>query len=296
MKKIPFVWSNDDISFGQSDKFKRQIEFLDNLEIKGSFFVVPRRVANGEEVIQENGKMTLDRDSQLLDLIEDARKKGHRFYQHGWVHTPYECGIPDLEMLDFSGEVKKQFSTRRFEIEQSIKLEVIIEKIELGRKVWRKAFGEDSPGFRPGWGAYCSDYYKALEILGFRWSSARIYLWTSWVWGQGIFEFKEGFREGITPYPHKIGRIIEIPIGGDYGFKVKEQDINRFFNLAVEEFNLCWSNGYPFVFVSHWHGLERDGTNTGYKVHQKFITYIIESERADFMTVEELYEKYRDRK
>jgi len=295
MKKIPFVWSNDDISFGLTEKLKRQIDFIDGFGIKGSFFVIPRRVAEGEDIIQKNGKMTIDKDIPLISAIEDAKKKGHRFYQHGYVHSAYECGIPDLEMIDFSAEVKKQFSSRRFEIEQSITSEVIAEKIELGRKIWRRAFGEESPGFRSGWGAYCSNYYKALEILGFEWSSTRICLWTSWMWGaQGKFDSKEGFRDGITPYPHRIGRLIEIPIGA----YMKEEDFNRFFNLyinlAMEEFNLCWEKGYPFVVVSHWHRLEKDGIDTGYKIHQKFLTSIIETEKAEFMTLEQIYSRYKD--
>lgn len=256
--------------------------------------VIPRRVAEGEKIIQKGGKMTVDKDTELLKVIEEGKKKRHQFHQHGYIHTPFECGIPDLEMLDFSESVKRSFSTNRFEIEKSQTVDVIAEKIELGRKIWRKAFGEEPEGFRPGWGAYCLNYYRALEILGFKWSSARITLWTSWVWGQGKFDFKESFREGIKPYLHKIGKILEIPMSGDYAFKVKEENIEKFFNLAVEEFNLCWENGYPFVLVSHWHGLERDGTDTGYKVHEKLISYLLESGKAEFITMSHLYERYKN--
>lgn len=296
MKKIPVVWSNDDISFGQSDKLKRQIEFIDRFGIKGSFFVVPRRVAEGEGIIQDNGKMTIDKDVELLKTIEKAKRNGHQFYQHGYVHSPFECGIPELEMLDFSDEVKRSFAVKRFEIEKSHTVDVIAEKLELGRKIWRKAFGEEPEGFRPGWGAYCKNYYRALEILGFKWASTRITLWTSWVWGQGKFEFKEEFRGGIKPYPHKVGKVLEIPITGDYAFKVKKEDIDKFFNLAVEEFNLCFERGYPFVIVSHWHGLERDGTDTGYKVHEKLIPCLLESGKAEFITMDHLYERYNNGK
>jgi peptidoglycan/xylan/chitin deacetylase (PgdA/CDA1 family) len=292
MGKIYVVWSNDDISFGQADKLTRQIDFIDRYGIKGSFFVVPRGVAKGEKIIEEDGKMTIDKDRELLKVIEKARVKGHRFYQHGYVHTPFECGVPELEMIDFSAEVKRSFSSERFEIEGSHTVEVIAEKIELGKKIWRRAFGEDSEGFRPGWGAYCINYYKSLEVLGFRWASTRIVLWTSWVWGQGNFDFKEGFRKGITPYPYKIGRILEIPIGGDYAFHVKEGDIDRFFSLAVEEFNLSLENNYPFVPVCHWHGLERDGTDTGYKVHEKLIPALLKSGKAEFVTMDEIYKRY----
>jgi len=296
MKKIPVVWSNDDISFGQAEKLKRQLKFIDKFGIKGSFFVVPRRVAEGEKIIQEDGKKTIDKDKELLKIIEEAKKNGHEFNQHGYVHSPYECGIPDLEMVDFSEEVKKLFSIKRFEIEKSYTVDAIAEKLELGRKIWRKAFGEEPVGFRPGWGAYCLNYYRALELLGFKWASTRIILWTSWVWGQGKFEFKEKFRKGIKPFPHKIGKIVEIPMAGDYSFKVKENDVDKFFKLAVEEFNLCWKKGYPFVLLSHWHGLERDGTDTGYKVHEKLLPYLLQSGKAEFITMPQLYEMYKNGK
>jgi len=296
MKKIPVVWSNDDISFGQADKLKRQLKFIDKFGIKGSFFVIPRSVDEGEEIIQEDGKRTIDKDKKLLDVIEKAKKVGHTFHQHGYVHSAYECGIPEFEMIDFSDEVKKLFSIKRFEIEKSHTVDIIAEKLELGRKIWRKAFGEEPDGFRPGWGAYCLDYYRALELLGFKWASTRIILWTSWVWGQGKFEFKEKFREGIIPFPHKIGKIIEMPMSGDYSFKVKKEDVDKFFKLAVEEFNLCWENNYPFVLLSHWHGLERDGTDTGYEVHEKLLPYLIKSNKAEFITMPQLYEMYKNGK
>ena len=42
MSTIPFVWSNDDICAGSTEKLKRQLEFIDRLNIPGVFFVIPR--------------------------------------------------------------------------------------------------------------------------------------------------------------------------------------------------------------------------------------------------------------
>jgi len=39
---IPVLWTNDDIHFGKAAELKRQLEFIDELEIPGVFFVVPR--------------------------------------------------------------------------------------------------------------------------------------------------------------------------------------------------------------------------------------------------------------
>ena len=117
-------------------------------------------------------------------------------------------------------------------------------------------------------------------------------MWTSWVWGYEKFDFKESFRENINPYPYKIGNILEIPMVGDYAFNVKKENIDRFVNLGLKEFNTCWEKGYPFILVSHWHGLERNGS-TGYKVHKKLIPEIIKSGKAEIMTISQLYKKYQ---
>ena len=94
MKKTAFLWTNDDIGFGKADKLRRQLEFLDELGIPGTFFVVPIM-----------GGKTLADDAELVDVISRAREQGHDFHQHGTRHGPFECGVPETWMLDFSPDV-----------------------------------------------------------------------------------------------------------------------------------------------------------------------------------------------
>ena len=91
MKKIAVLWTNDDITTGQAEHLGRQIEWLEEFGIPGTFFVVPIRSIG-----------PIDEDEDLVSLIRSARKGGHEFHQHGTRHGPFECGVPETWMLDFS--------------------------------------------------------------------------------------------------------------------------------------------------------------------------------------------------
>jgi|ERR1051326_7353207 peptidoglycan/xylan/chitin deacetylase (PgdA/CDA1 family) len=279
MKTIPFLWTNDDISFGQTEQHRRQLEFLDRYGIPGVFFMIP----GGDE-----GK-TLADDTELLRLIESSRARGHEYYQHGYIHTPYESGVPELSMLDFSPEVKRQYDERRAEIEASHTFEALTEKIEKGRKIWRRAFYEDSPGYRPGWGAFCTNLYRALEALQFDWVSSRLPSLTSWLWNLGRWDEPMNYRAAVEARPHRIGKLWEFPIGGDYGFRVPNEParIEAMVGLGLQEFDYCHERDIPFLLVSHWHGLERNG-GTGYAVHEKLLGQLIQSGKAEPICMSEL--------
>jgi hypothetical protein len=283
MATIPFVWSNDDITVGQSEKLQRQVEFLGGLGIPGTFFVIPRA-----------GERTIAEDAELLRTIERARGQGHEFYQHGYVHTPYESGIPELGMLDFSPEVKAQYDLRRFELEATHTVEALARMAHAGQAIWRRAFHEDSPGYRPGWGAFCGNLYRALDVLGYAWVSSRLPCMTSWQWNLGKWDAPIHFRAEVPqrPGPAAPGcRVVELPLtGGDYGFAVPNEadKIARMVELGRQEFAWCHERGIAFQMVSHWHGLERNG-DTGYAVHRQLLPKVQASGQARFITTGQWY-------
>jgi len=295
-KTIPVVWTNDDIRFGQSAELRRQLEFLDRHGIPGVFFVIPRR--RGEPY------RDLDEDKELLTLIEKARGRGHEFYQHGFIHTAFECGVPELGMLEHSPLEKRRFDEERGDVEMRHTLEAQLEMLEAGRRIWRRAFGEDSVGFRPGWGAFCNNFYKALTILGFEWVSSRLPCFTSWDWNRGVWDTPICFREALPtkPYFHPQG-IREYPIAGDYGFRVPNDPkrIDAMAGLGMQEFEVYFERRDPMLIVSHPHGLQFPGAvnelpahpqGTGYAVHEKLIPTLINDGRANFMGMKELAARY----
>jgi len=289
---LPLVWTNDDIEFGKSDKLQRQLDFLNHFGIPGVFFVIP-----GE------GGAAIDQDQKLVDLMGSAARDGHEFYQHGFRHHAFECGVPDTGMFYMDQDAQRRFDEERASIEAMHTFEAQIEMLAAGQRVWRKVFGEDSSGFRPGWGAYCTNFYKALSALGYDWVSSSLPCMTSWLWNAGRWEEPMNFRDAIPTNPHRLPQgIIEFPIAGDYGFRVPKdpEKIDRMVGLGLDEFHVYLERRHPMVIVSHWHGLEWRGTTspdeepfpggTGYAVHEKLITAILATGSARFTGMRELTE------
>ncbi|MEO6848614.1 MAG: DUF2334 domain-containing protein, partial [Chthoniobacterales bacterium] len=137
---IPVVWTNDDIEAGKAPQMQRQLDFLDRHGIPGVFFVIPHAKAT---------KVDLDEDVELVSMMWAAQKRGHEFYQHGFVHTAFECGIPDLEMLTVDQGAFNYFNIQREEIERGHTLGAQVKMLENGQRIWRRVFGENSVGFRP---------------------------------------------------------------------------------------------------------------------------------------------------
>jgi peptidoglycan/xylan/chitin deacetylase (PgdA/CDA1 family) len=280
MATIPFVWSNDDITAGGAVRLTRQLEMIDRLGISGVFFVIPR---------DNYEKRNIDSDLELMRVIEKSRARGHEYFQHGYIHTPFESGVPETWMLDMAPDVRNQYDVKRLEIEKQHTLEAMLEMIANGAKIWRRAFGTNSVGYRPGWGAFCGNLYRALEQLGFEWCSARIPSPTSWKWNNGKWDEPMNFREGVAAGPSCIGRIIEYPLGGDYAFMVPNEParIDAMVGLGIQELGYYHERGLPMIVCSHWHGLERNG-GTGYAVHEKLLPAILRSGKVQPMNMTQL--------
>jgi peptidoglycan/xylan/chitin deacetylase (PgdA/CDA1 family) len=280
-ESLPVIWSNDDIGHGKARPLQVQLDFLDRFGIPGVFYVIPKL-----------GGQDLDADVELCRLMEKARDRGHEFYQHGYVHTPFESGVPETWMLDFNPEVRSRYDADRLAIEATHTLARMVEKIEAGQRIWRRALGEASPGYRPGWGAFCGAMYQALDILGYEWVSSRICEQTSWLWNQGLWQETRQYRDAVPGSPWRMGRLVEYPIAGDYGFRVPhdENRIARMVELWVGEFEQFAQRGWPMNVVSHHHGLEWDG-GSGYAVHAEALTRLQATGRAEFIGMVELHRR-----
>ncbi|MAE61384.1 MAG: hypothetical protein CMJ49_08525 [Planctomycetaceae bacterium] len=271
--RIPFVWTNDDIAHGLAEPLERQLAFLDRMGIPGVFFVVP------------GAPKPLTEDEGLLAVIRDARGRGHEFYQHGLVHSPFESGVPELWMLQFSDEVFRDYDERRLEIEAQHSLSTMVRMLSMGQAIWREAFGEDSVGYRPGWGAFCGNLYRALDVLGYAWMSSRIPCPTSWLYNQGKFDAPLNFREAVSAAPERMGgSVAEYPMAGDYGFRVPNESdkIDAMVKLGMREMEHYCEIDAPMLMCSHWHGLEH-AEGSGYAVHEQLIPRLLDSGRVEPM-------------
>lgn len=281
MPPIPFIWTNDDISYGRTPQLERQLAFLDRFDLRGVFFVVPRNRHDGRDI---------DEDADLMRAIERARGAGHEFYQHGHIHTAFESGVPETWMLDMDPATRRMYDEKRLEIEQQHTLDALMEMLDAGRQIWRRAFGEESVGYRPGWGAFCGNLYRAMSNLGFEWCSARITCPTSWKWSNGKWDEPMEVREAVPAAPTRIDGVTEYPMAGDYAFHLPDESkrLEAMADLAVREMEALHQRGWPMIVCSHWHGLEANG-GTGYAVHEKLLPALLESGKVQPMTMAELH-------
>lgn len=128
--KLPIIWTNDDIYTGCAVHLKRQLDFIDRFGIPGVFFVIPCAYP---------GKRGIDTDKELLQLIEEARGNGHEFYQHGYIHQAFECGISPMNVYPYDLEAKRLFDTDRDFLESLHTLEAQVEMLENSQRIWAPA-------------------------------------------------------------------------------------------------------------------------------------------------------------
>ena len=276
--KIPFIWSNDDMTNGKSESMDRQLKFLRQFDIKGSFFVIP--CYKGQKITG---------DKKLVELLKSAMAEGHDMQQHSTTHKYAENGTADLRMFDLMGdEAKIDYSENRFVYERLWQLDAIEAQINWGRQVWIDAFGSPSDGYRPGGGAFCGNMYKALQRLGFKWVSSRLSSFTGWIWQTGNYDYPVRLEGPVNPF--RQGKLIEIPILDDVAFAIPQEKIDDFVELGWKLWKLCVERNCQYHLVSHYHALEYDG-GTGYAVHEKLIPRILESGQAEPMTVSEYYNR-----
>ena len=278
--KIPLIWSNDDITVGLRPKMERQLEFLSGLGIKGSFFVTPR---------PDQGRKRLADDSGLVALLKEAIAGGHDVNQHSTTHVCEENGTADLRMFDLMGDAMKvKHSTQRFMLERLWQADALEAQIGWGREAWIEAFGAPSDGFRPGCGAFCTGLYTALERLGFKWASSRLVSMTGWMWADGKHNYPVQWEGPERPF--RQGALVEFPILDDVCFRIPKDRIDAHVELGWKHWEHCVEQSTPFLLVSHFFSLEHEG-GTGYATHERLLKRILDSGRAEPMTIAEYYRR-----
>jgi peptidoglycan/xylan/chitin deacetylase (PgdA/CDA1 family) len=285
--KIPFLWTNDDITIGLSEPMQRQLDFLARWNLKGSFFVVPLPIRK-----DRNGRFRpapLTDDPALIALLKGAMRDGHDVQHHTVTHACEENGTADLRMFDLMGDAAKvQHSNERFVLERLWQVDALEAHIGWGRKVWTEAFGAPSEGYRPGCGAFCGNMYAACERLGFKWVSARLVSMTGWMWAARHLDYP--IRLEGPGRPFRQGKLIEFPILDDVAFRIPRADVDRFVELGWQLWQKCVEKRFPFLLVSHYFALAHD-EGTGYAIHEKLLPRILDTGLAEPMTISEYHRR-----
>jgi len=244
----------------------------------------------------------LDEDTAMLKVIEKSREKGHEFYPHGYQHDPFECGFPESYFLTISENTRASFDSFRFEQEAKHTFDTLVTMFENSNKIWYRAFSEHGKGFRPPYGSFCLNLYKALKETGYSWTSSRFPCLTSWRRGQGEFDEEIDFRNNIPLKPCLVEGVMELPIAGEYTWHVinEEKRMEQMVELALDEFEIYRKNSAPMVLITHFHSLQFKGIKlgvdkahpegTGYEIHRKLLPQLQKKENAEFVTMNELFE------
>ena len=277
---IPFIWTNDDIANGRRDMLARMLDFLAGFDIKGTFFVIPRRYP---------ALRPLTDDPALVELLVQAMRNGHEAHQHSTTHHCEENGTADLRMYDLMGNAAKAYhAAHRLPLERIWELDAIQAQIDWGRQAWIDAFGAASSGFRPGCGAFCGNMYRALKNLGFKWVSSRLVSFSGWRWSAGDFDFPVSWE--ASGRPSEIEGILEIPLLDDVAFRIPPSRIEQSVELGWRHWLKCVEEGWPYVLVSHPQMLEHD-EDVGYRIHEQLLGRILKTGQAIPMTMHQYYEQ-----
>jgi len=195
-------------------ELKRLINFLDELNVACTFFVVP----------YEDSFATEEFTSCLRVALDD----GHELALHGYRHTKNEfgCFYPIPLPIPFP-TLKKQK-----------------ERLEKGLTNVMNLTGMRPLGFRAPFYLHNNVTLKALSCLGFHYdSSATIFKPTHSVhlrirW---LRDCKPFVREGI----------VELPVSGDYTYSLEGNDFSDFLRIAMRDFE--WIKFRQGVFVLNNH-------------------------------------------
>lgn len=195
-------------------ELRHLINFLDELNVVCTFFVVPYEDSSATEEFTSCLKVALD--------------NGHELALHGYRHTKNEfgCFYPIPLPIPFP-TLKKQK-----------------ERLEKGLTNLMNLTSVRSLGFRAPFYLHNNVTLKALSCLGFHYdSSATIFKPTHSVhlrikW---LRDCKPFVREGV----------VEIPVSGDYTYGLEGNDFYDFLRIAMRDFKWVKSRQGVFVLNNH---------------------------------------------
>lgn len=224
-------------------ELKRLINFLDDVDVACTFFVVP----------YTNGSCSSDIE-EFTSRLMTALDKGHELALHGYKHTKNEfgCFYPFPSPIPFP-TLKKQK-----------------ERLEKGVAIMMNLTGVRPLGFRAPFYLHNNLTFKALSSLGFCYdSSATIHKPTH------SMHLRIRWLRDCKPFVSD--GIIEIPVSGDYTFTLNDSDFFDYLKIAMRDFEQVRSSQGVFVLNNHPQYL----SDTAYRFLRTLVKKF--SKRTDFL-------------
>ncbi len=279
----------DDVAAGDGHRIHYLLDWLDELDLRATFFVIPFSYAN---------QATLDEDLELVAALRQAAERGHEFQPHGYDHELFECGLPDLMCIGddhMLSRVARTLSREEFQLRHSHTRGMIGARIARSLRVLQTVFGEGQRfGFRSGYHEFCRELYFALETCRVQYSSSRTA--TPAAWRRQVIEDADEVVPWVGLLPYWVGDILEVPHLADYGSHIPHRDIDDWVYLAERHLAACEEARAPFVSVSHQPGLACFGDapewkNAGYESHARVIDMARRDFGAEYLTLGEVVER-----
>ena len=212
----------DDISpaYMTSSELKRLIEFLNELEVKCTFFVVPGSLEGKE----------------FISCLKTAVTCGHELALHGYLHIKNEFGgfYPIPLSLPIPAFEKQR------------------ELLEKGNEKMLALTGINPLGFRAPYYLYNDVTLRALSNSGFLYDSSS----TLFKPAHGLrlrIRWLRRFKPFVT------NGVVEIPVSGDYTYNLESNDFSFCFGRALKDFELVESHEGVFVLNNHPQRLDKRG-------------------------------------
>jgi len=281
VNEILFALTNDDAGGQQPESFRELLDFLAKWKVPATFFVVPA-----------SGGKPLDQKPEWLALLHRALDEGHELQLHGFDHgSTFEFGVPPGFMLDIIPEAKAHWEREPEVIQADHTLELLSDRIARGKAIFQRALGYAPQGFRAPCLSMCDNTYQALADHGIRWSSNLVVNPMGWRYINKNYDAGEPWQSDVPPHPfiYKAG-IIEVPMVSEYTWFLKEEDLDRHFNLMKDDFDRARQASGMFVALSHYYAMTGEWS-TGLRVYERIFAYAREQENARFCTISQLLER-----
>ncbi len=278
MTKMRFAFTNDDPGMQQPELFAELLDFLDDQQVPGTFFVVPNA-----------GGQPLHTKPEWMELLQRALASGHELAHHGYTHeTPFEFGVPPSFMLDIIPTAQDRWQNNRTSVTPLHAPNVLRTKLEAGQEIFQRALGFTPTGFRSPCLGMCDNTYTTLASLGFQWSSNQVINPMGWRYINREYTADESWVAELPPRPHHHpAGLTEIPMHSEYTWYLEANDIDRHFALARNDFEHARHNGDPFVALSHYYAMTGQWA-AGLRVYERLIAHARTQGDVHFVTLSEL--------
>ncbi len=269
MDRLNFILTSDDVGRDSVENFNNFLDFLEECNIKCTFFAVPKPRDN----------IVLTKNKEWIRALKEAIKKGHDVQLHGYTHERFECGFPKKFILSLYQKEEretliKNIGENKEEIEKNLELKKLTARLSKSKKLFEKAMGYSPICFRSPLLGTHENLYKALNKIGIKYSTNLVVNSSGWSYITKEKRFGRGWdKKGVLPVQTKMREgIIELPISCEYSWFLKKKSTSRAFNLMKYDAKRISKIKNSFMLpLSHFYSIVKEPA--GKVLYRKFFDY-----------------------